>query len=83
MPGFPVLHHLLELAQTHVHCVSDASQPSCLLLSPSPAGSFPVSQLFTSGGPSIRASASALVLKYLVGNLDRREVRVSGSIPSF
>ena len=24
MPGFPVLHHLLEFAQTHVHCVSDA-----------------------------------------------------------
>ena len=24
MPGFPVLHHLLELAQTHVHWVSDA-----------------------------------------------------------
>ena len=27
-PGFPVLHHLLELAQTHVHWVSDAIQPS-------------------------------------------------------
>ena len=24
-PGFPVLHHLPELAQTHVHRVSDAS----------------------------------------------------------
>ena len=24
MPGFPVLHHLLEFAQTHVHWVSDA-----------------------------------------------------------
>ena len=24
MSGFPVLHHLPELAQTHVHCVSDA-----------------------------------------------------------
>ena len=23
MPGFPVLHHLLELAQTHVHWVGD------------------------------------------------------------
>ena len=28
MPGFPVLHHLPELAQTHVHWVSDAIQPS-------------------------------------------------------
>ena len=27
MPGVPVLHYLLELAQTHVHCVSDAIQP--------------------------------------------------------
>ena len=24
IPGFPVLHHLLEHAQTHVSCVSDA-----------------------------------------------------------
>ena len=34
-PGFPVLHHLLELAQTHVHWVNDAIQPFCPLLSPS------------------------------------------------
>ena len=27
-PGFPVLQCLLELAQTHVHWVSDAIQPS-------------------------------------------------------
>ena len=27
-PGFPVLHHLLEFTQTHVHWVSDAIQPS-------------------------------------------------------
>ena len=32
----PVLHHLPELAQTQVHCISDAIQPSCpLLLLPS------------------------------------------------
>ena len=24
-PGFPVLHHLLEFAQIHVHCVGDAT----------------------------------------------------------
>ena len=35
-PGFPVLHHLLEFAQTHVHWVSDAIQPSHPLLPPSP-----------------------------------------------
>jgi len=36
MPGFPVPHHILELAQTHVHRVHDAIQPSHPLLSPSP-----------------------------------------------
>ena len=35
-PGFPVLHHLLELAQIHVHWVSDVIQPSHPLSSPSP-----------------------------------------------
>ena len=35
-PGFPVLHHLPEFAQTHVHQVSDAIQPSHPLSSPSP-----------------------------------------------
>ena len=34
--GLPVHHQLLELAQTHVHRVSDAIQPSHLLPSPSP-----------------------------------------------
>ena len=69
-PGFPVLHHLLEPAQTHVHCVSDAIQPShplsprcssCLHSFPA-SGSFPMSQLFESGGQSIGASASASIL---------------------
>ena len=35
-PGFPVHHHLLELAQTHVHGVSDAIQAFHLLSPPSP-----------------------------------------------
>ena len=35
-PGSSVLHHLLELAQIHVHWVSDAIQPSHLLSPPSP-----------------------------------------------
>ena len=34
--GFLVLHYILELAQTHVHWVSDAIQPSHPLSSPSP-----------------------------------------------
>src|SRR5574342_437270 len=36
MPGLPVHHQLPELAQTHVHRVGDAIQPSHPLLSPSP-----------------------------------------------
>ena len=36
MPGFPVHHQLLELAQTHVRQVSDAIQPSYPPLFPSP-----------------------------------------------
>ena len=67
--GFPV-HQLLELAQTHVHWVSDAIQASHPLSSSSPfafvffpaSGSFPMSQLFTSGGQSIEASASVLLM---------------------
>ena len=69
-PGFPVLHHLLELAQIHVHWVSDTIQPSHPLLPPSPFafnpsqhwGLFQVSCLFTSGSQSIGTSASASVL---------------------
>ena len=36
MPGFPVLHCLPEVAQTHVHWLSDVIQPSYPLSSPSP-----------------------------------------------
>ena len=35
-PGFPACHQLLELAQTHLHPVGDAIQPSHPLSSPSP-----------------------------------------------
>ena len=35
-PGLPVHHHLWELAQTHVHRVGDAIQPSHPLSAPSP-----------------------------------------------
>ena len=40
MPGFPV-PHLPKLAQTHVHWVGDAIQPSCPLSSPSPPSPSP------------------------------------------
>ena len=35
MLGFPVHHQLLELAQIHVHRISDVIQPSHPLSSPS------------------------------------------------
>ena len=41
MPGFPVQHQSPELAQTHVHRVSDAIQPSHPLSAPSPPASNP------------------------------------------
>ena len=61
MPGFPILHHFLELAQTHIHQVGDAIPPSYPLPSHSPPpfslaqhqGSFQMSQFFTSCGQSI------------------------------
>ena len=68
MPGSSVLHYLPEFAQSHIHWVGDSIQPSLSLLFSScfqffPAsGSFPISQLFASGGQSIGASASASVL---------------------
>ena len=69
--GFPVHHQLVEIAQTHVHRLSDAIQPtilssvvpfsSCLQSFPA-SGSFLMSQLFASGGQSIGASASSISL---------------------
>ena len=60
MPGTPVLHYLPEFAQTHVHWVNDAIQPSNPLLPSSlcpqsfPASeSFPMSCLFASDSQSI------------------------------
>ena len=69
IPGFPLLHYLLEFAQTHVHWVGDAIQPSqplvpfssCLQSFPA-SGSFPMSQLFKLGGQRIGTPASASVL---------------------
>ena len=56
MPGFPVLHHLPELAQTHIHEIGDAIQPYCPLSSPSPPAFYlsqHQGQFFTSGGQRI------------------------------
>ena len=68
IPGFPVHHQLLELAQTHVPQVSDnhptissSVDPFSSCLQSFPASeSLPVSQFFASGGQSIGASVSAI-----------------------
>ena len=69
-PGFLVLHCLPEFAQTQVHWVDDAIPAisssvvpfsSCLQSFPA-SGSLPMSQLSTSGGQSIGASAWVLSL---------------------
>ena len=54
-PSLPVHHQLPGFTQTHVHWVSDAIQSSHPL-------SFPSREFFTSGGQSIRISASTSVL---------------------
>ena len=72
MPGFPVLHQLPELAQTHVHWVGDAIQPShpvtpfssCPQSFPA-SGSFPVSQLFISGSQSIQLQLKHQSLQWM------------------
>ena len=63
--GFSVHHQIPELAQIHVHRVSDGIQPSHPLVIPfsylqsfPASGSFPMSQFFASDGQNIGVSAS-------------------------
>ena len=62
MPGFPVLHNLLEFAQTHVHWVVDVIQPSGPLLSPCPHGL----QSFLASGSFLNESALFSLIKKLL-----------------
>ena len=74
--GFSILHYLPEFAQTQVHWIGDAIQPShpvspfssCPQSIPA-SGSFPISLLFPSGGQSIGTSASTSVLTMNVHGL--------------
>ena len=61
MPGFPIHHQLPELAQTHVHRVSDAIQPSLPLSSPS----LPIFSLSQNQGLFQGVSSSHQVAKVL------------------
>ena len=74
--GFPVHYQLLEIAQTHVHQVSDAIQPSHPLSSPSPPAF-----IF----PSIRVFSNESVLpirwpKYWSFSFSIRPIEYSGLI---
>jgi len=60
-PGFPVLHHLLELMSIELEIPSNHLIPCCLLLFlPSIFPSIRVFSNFASGGPCIGASTSVL-----------------------
>ena len=73
----PVQHQLPEIAQTHVHWVSDAIQPShslfvpfssCLQSFPA-SGYFPMSQFFPSGDHSVSTSVLPMYIQdwFLLG----------------
>ena len=88
--GLPVHHQLPELAQTHVHRVGDAIQPShpsivpfssCFQSFPA-LGSFLMSQFFALGGQSIGASVLTSVLPmniqdWLTGLISLQSKRLS------
>ena len=86
MPGFLVLHHLLEFTQIRVHWVGYSIQPSHLVFTPfsscppsfPASGSFPVSKFFASGDQSIGTLASASVLP--VSNQGWFPLRLTGLI---
>ena len=83
MPGFPVHHQLPEIAQTHVHQVSDAIQPSHPLSFPSP----PAFNLSQCQGLFQWVSSSPQV-KYIVSKYRSFSFSISPSnevlpIPSF
>ena len=92
--SFPVLHYLLEFAETHVHfshsdpTISSSVVPfSCCPQSFPASPSFPMSWLFTSAGQSIGVSASASVLPMNIQDwfplgFDWFDLAVQGTIKS-
>ena len=84
IPSFAVHHQLSELAQTHVHRVSDPTISSSVISFPSclqsfqASGSFAMSQFFPSISQSIGASASASVLA--MNSQDRFTLGLTGWI---
>ena len=78
-PGFPVHHQLLDLAQTHVHWVGDAIQPSHPLSSPSP----PTFNLSQDLGPFQWVSSLHQVAKVLELQLQHQSFQISLRINCF
>ena len=90
MPGFPVLHYFLGIYSNscllswwyHPTISSPVIPFSCPQSFPA-SGSFPVSELFTSGGQSISASASASVLSMVWSPCCARDSQESFPAPLF
>ena len=74
IPGFPVPQYLPELAQTHVHGVGDAIQPSHPLSSPSP----PAPDLTQHQGLFQRVGSSHQVTKVLEIQFQHQSLNVQG-----
>ena len=79
MPGFLVLHCLLEFIQTHVHWVSDVIQPFHPLLSPSP----PTSNVSQHWGLLQWVSSSHQVAKVLEFQLQHKSFQWIFGLISF
>ena len=80
MPGFPVLHYLLEFAQTHVCWIDDTIQPFYPLLPPSP----PALNLSQHQGPFQWVSSSHQVVKVLELQIQHQSfpMNIEGWFPS-
>ena len=78
-PGLPVHHQLLEATQTHVHWVSDATQPSHPLSSPSP----PALNLSQHQGLFQWVSSSYQVAKVLEFQLQHQSFQWTPGLISF
>ena len=75
-PGFPVLHHLPQFAQTHVHWVSDAIQP----FHPLSSHSSPAFNLSQHQGLSQWVSSSHQVAKVLELQLQHQSFQWISSV---
>ena len=84
MPGFPVPHHLPMFVQLHVHCISDAIQPSHPLMPSSSALNLAqhkgFSQWVSSSHLDQNTGASALASAFPMSNLSWFTLRFTGLI---